>query len=76
MTGLRTIWGVSLNEIELNFGVEFKDHLLVNSEEFINQQLLEIITFSGANMDTFEGLRITKKGKFLVDGIASEMFMI
>ena len=76
MTGLRTIWGLSLNEIESNFGAEYKEHLLKNSDEFINQQLLEIVTFSDSNNNNLEVLKITKKGKFLVDGIASELFMI
>ncbi|MDX5586129.1 MAG: radical SAM family heme chaperone HemW [Aureibaculum sp.] len=76
MTGLRTIWGVSINEIESNFGADYKEGLLKNSEEFINQQLLEIVTADCSNKENVEKLKITKKGKFLVDGIASELFMI
>ena len=76
MTGLRTIWGVTLNEIESDFGVEYKENLLKNSEEFINQQLLEIVTINCSDREIIEKLKITKKGKFLVDGIASEMFVI
>jgi len=76
MTGLRTIWGISMNEIVLNFGTDYYEHLLKNSKEFINQQFLEIVTFSDSNNNNLEVLKITKKGKFLVDGIASELFMI
>ena len=76
MTGLRTIWGISLNEIELNFGRDYHEHLLKSSEEFINQELLEIVTFSDSDNNNLEVLKITKSGKFLVDGIASELFMI
>lgn len=76
MTGLRTIWGVSLEEIELKFGTDYKEHLLLNSKKFINKQLLEIVSSNGSVKDTTKTLKITKKGKFLVDGIASEMFMI
>ena len=76
MTGLRTIWGISLNEIALNFGRDYREHLLQNSEVFINQELLEIVTFSDSNNNNLKVLKITKKGKFLVDGIASELFMI
>ena len=76
MTGLRTIWGISLNEIELNFGRDYHEYLLKSSEEFINQELLEIVTFSDSDNNNFEVLKITKSGKFLVDGIASELFMI
>jgi len=67
MTGLRTIWGVSFNKVESDFGILFKDYLIEQSEIFINQQLLYID----------EGhLRVTKKGQFLCDGIASELFKI
>ncbi len=76
MTGLRTIWGVSLQDIEHDFGTDFKQYVLKNSEEFINQQLLEIVTSHDSNNNKLEILKITKKGKFLVDGIASEFFMI
>ncbi len=76
MTGLRTIWGISMNEIALNFGTDYYEHLLKNSEEFINQQLLEIVNSNDSNNNSLEVLKITKKGKFLVDGIASELFMI
>jgi len=76
MTGLRTIWGISLNEIVLNFGRDYHEHILKNSEEFINQELLEIVTFNDSNNNNLEVLKITKTGKFLVDGIASELFMI
>jgi len=76
MTGLRTIWGISLNEIELNFGRDYHEYLLKSSEEFINQELLEIVTFSDSDNNNLEVLKITKSGKFLVDGIASELFMI
>ena len=61
MTGLRTIWGVTLNEIESDFGVEYKENLLKNSEEFINQQLLEIVTINCSDREIIEKLKITKK---------------
>jgi oxygen-independent coproporphyrinogen-3 oxidase len=68
MTGLRTIWGVSLKRIETDFGKQFLDHLVSASEKFINQNLLVI------NNERI--IKSTQKGKFLVDGIASELFMI
>ncbi|WP_296311071.1 radical SAM family heme chaperone HemW [Winogradskyella sp. UBA3174] len=67
MTGLRTIWGVSFEKVEQNFGNAFKDYLIEQSKVFINQQLLYIDD---------EHLRVTKKGQFLSDGIASELFKI
>ena len=63
MTGLRTIWGVSLDKIDTNF----KNQLLKSAEKFINQGLLEIKSNT---------LKTTKKGKFLADGLASELFII
>ncbi|WP_370478979.1 radical SAM family heme chaperone HemW [Tamlana flava] len=67
MTGLRTIWGVSLRKVETEFGKNYKDYLLRQSEIYINQHLLYI-----------EDSKIltTKRGKFLSDGIASSLFKI
>ncbi|WGH74201.1 radical SAM family heme chaperone HemW [Tenacibaculum tangerinum] len=74
MTGLRTIWGVSLEKIAQEFGEELKIELLHNAEKFINQDLLTI------EYDTLhskeEILKTTEKGKFLADGLASELFII
>ncbi len=72
MTGLRTIWGVPLDKVEQDFGIEYKKQLLKNSEKFIDQGLLEITISS----DSIEKLKTTEKGKFLVDGLASELFVI
>ncbi|WP_040280372.1 radical SAM family heme chaperone HemW [Psychroserpens damuponensis] len=67
MTGLRTVWGVSLVKVETQYGLEYKKYLLKQSQTFINQQLLYIED---------EKLLVTKKGKFLCDGIASQLFKI
>lgn len=67
MTGLRTIWGVSLDKIERDFGIEFGTHLIANAQKFINNELLSLEN----NI-----LRTTTKGKFLTDGIASDLFFI
>lgn len=67
MTGLRTVWGVSLHKVEKDFGTVFKDYLIEQSEVFINQHLLYIDETH---------LRVTKKGQFLSDGIASDLFKI
>jgi len=67
MTGLRTIWGVSLQKIEQNFGKNYRIYLQNQSKKYIQQDLLY-----------FEDkiLKTTKKGRFLVDGIASDLFML
>ena len=67
MTGLRTIWGVSIEKIDADFGAEYKTHLLSSADRFINQELLIISN---------QTLITTTKGKFLVDGIASDLFII
>ncbi|MEL1240877.1 radical SAM family heme chaperone HemW [Flavobacterium flavipallidum] len=67
MTGLRTIWGVSLNRIEIEFGQTYLDYLLKQSQKFLNDDLLFIEN---------EVLKPTLKGKFLADGIASDLFIL
>ena len=67
MTGLRTIWGVSLVRIEQEFGTDYLNYLKQQSQKFIHDGLL-IIT---------DGiLKPTLKGKFLTDGIASDLFYL
>lgn len=67
MTGLRTIWGVSLEKINKDFGANYVKYLQMQSEKFITQELLYIDN----NI-----LKTTKKGKFLSDGLASDLFML
>nr|WP_315151762.1 radical SAM family heme chaperone HemW [uncultured Flavobacterium sp.] len=67
MTGLRTIWGVSLNRIETEFGDEYLDYLHKQAQKFLNDDLLSIDN----NI-----LKPTAKGKFLTDGIASDLFYL
>ena len=67
MTRLRTIWGISVYKVEMQFGTAYKSHLINSATKFIDNGLLIIEN---------EVLMTTEKGKFLVDGIASELFMI
>ena len=67
MTGLRTIWGVSLERIETEFGTKYLDYLHQQVEKYISDHLLEIEN---------NVLKTTKKGKFLSDGIASDLFLL
>lgn len=67
MTGLRTIWGVSLEKIDKEFGKDFLSYLLENAEVFVQNGKLTVE----------DGiLKTTLKGKFFCDGIASDLFMI
>jgi oxygen-independent coproporphyrinogen-3 oxidase len=67
MTGLRTIWGVSLQKVEEEFGKSYKKYLLDQSQKHIDKHLLYI---------DGDKILVTKKGKFLSDGIASDLFKI
>ncbi len=67
MTGLRTIWGVSYQKIRKDFGEKYLQQLKKKAQPFIKRGLLEL---------TNNTLITTKKGKFLVDGIASDLFKI
>jgi oxygen-independent coproporphyrinogen-3 oxidase len=67
MTGLRTIWGVSFDKIKNEFGAQYIDYLEKESKKYIDQELLYLDNLV---------LKTTKKGKFLSDGIASDLFMI
>lgn len=67
MTGLRTIWGISLERIETEFGATYLNYLNQQSQKYIEDHLL----FVDENI-----LRTTKTGKFLSDGIASDLFLL
>lgn len=67
MTGLRTIWGVSLDRIENEFGTNYKDYLLKEVQRFIDNEQLQLVN---------NVLKTTVKGKFFCDGIASELFWV
>ena len=67
MTGLRTIWGVSLDRIENEFGTTYLKYLTNHAQKFLDDNLL----FIEGNV-----LKATKKGKFLTDGMASDLFLV
>jgi oxygen-independent coproporphyrinogen-3 oxidase len=67
MTGLRTIWGVSLDRIENEFGTTYLEYLTNQAQKFLDDNLLSI----EENV-----IKATKKGKFLTDGMASDLFLV
>lgn len=67
MTGLRTKWGISLLAIEKKFGKRYKDNVLKQAQKHLEEHLLFLDN---------ETLLVTKKGKFLSDGIASDLFLL
>jgi len=67
MTGLRTIWGVDLDRIASEFGANYLKYINQQAAKFLEQDFLVIADGK---------LLTTKKGKFLADGIASDLFMV
>jgi oxygen-independent coproporphyrinogen III oxidase len=67
MTGLRTKWGISLKYLENNFGPYYKNDFQTKIIKYLNSSLVLI-------KDDIYTTSI--KGKFLADGIASELFLI
>jgi oxygen-independent coproporphyrinogen-3 oxidase len=67
MTGLRTIWGVSLLKIEKVYGEKYIKYLTKQSEKHLQNKFLLLED---------NVLKTTKKGKFLTDGIASDLFYL
>lgn len=67
MTGLRTMWGVDLERVKSEFGTKMYVYLLLHSEKHREGDLLYIEDSK---------LKTTQKGKFLSDGIASDLFKL
>jgi oxygen-independent coproporphyrinogen-3 oxidase len=67
MTGLRTIWGVSFDKIKNEFGDKYIEYLENQSKKHIEQEVVYLEN---------RILKTTKKGKFLTDGIASDLFFL
>lgn len=67
MTGLRTIWGISVTRIENVFGLTYKEYLLQQAQKYLAEHLLFL---------DGDRLVVTQKGKFLSDGIASDLFLL
>lgn len=77
MTRLRTMWGIHLTEVEELFGKKYKEHVLSQAERSINDGLIEVVTSSDSLLaNRIEKLKVSKKGKFLSDGIASDLFLL
>lgn len=67
MTGLRTEHGVSLRKVEEEYGIEFLEFLMEQSFKPLRDGFLILEN---------KKLRISKKGRFVRDGIASDLFMV
>ncbi|HVM88680.1 MAG TPA: radical SAM family heme chaperone HemW [Puia sp.] len=65
MISLRTIEGCDMNYIENVYNKQARGTILKNAEKFINSNALEFIS---------DRLILTRNGKLLADGIASDLF--
>ena len=67
MTRLRTKWGILLKEVEEDFGPEYAEYLIKEAQPLLKKGLMEQERGS---------LFISRKAKFLSDGIAAELFLV
>lgn len=67
MISLRCMEGLSLRYILDHFGVKFRAHTLKIATRFLAENLLK---------ETDQGFTLSKTGKFLADGIASDFFWV
>ena len=65
LTSLRTIWGIDLNYLKINFDSDFVNNFLRQIKNYIQQDLIFV-------KDTTYSL--TEKGKLLADKISSDLF--
>ncbi|WP_082023183.1 radical SAM family heme chaperone HemW [Capnocytophaga cynodegmi] len=67
ITRIRTMIGISVEEVETTFGKKHADYLLLQAKKHITNGLL---TINNKHLVT------TTKGKFLSDGIAADLFIV
>ena len=67
LTGLRTMWGIDLSDMNKMFGEELYNYCLENAQQYINANKLII------HENT---LMLTRNGIFISDGIMSDLMMV
>ena len=67
MIGLRASWGVSLQAMENDLGLRYRQHLEKQAKRLVDEGLLHIEN---------NALKTTRKGAFLADGISADLFLI
>lgn len=67
MTRLRTMWGVSLDEIKVKFGTAYRDYFLGEVNSLLKKKLM---------IQQDNQFHISPSAKFLGDGISAELFYI
>ncbi|MVZ63496.1 radical SAM family heme chaperone HemW [Sphingobacterium humi] len=68
MTSLRTKWGVDLTYVNQEFGSDFKNSLLTEAEEHLQEGHILL--------EESQYLRLSSSGKLLADQIASDLFIV
>lgn len=67
MTALRTKWGIDFKKISSDFDFDFKSHFASQIESLLSRAHAVL---------TDDGMKLTKKGLFFADGIASDFFIL
>lgn len=67
LTRLRTMWGIDLNEVLRDFGMENKRHLLKSAENYVTKKYLNLVN---------DKITLTNNGKLLADKITSDLLLI
>ena len=67
MTGLRTQKGVSISVIKDRFGIKTANYFIKNIQKHIENNTIYIAA---------DCYKTTQKGKFLSDGISSDLFLV
>lgn len=67
LTGMRTMWGVNLIELEKRFGPKLNNYCMQNVRKYIEE---------GFVTNTDNRLKLTRKGIFISDGIMSDLMWV
>ncbi|SBV92530.1 radical SAM family heme chaperone HemW [uncultured Dysgonomonas sp.] len=67
LTGMRTMWGVNLTELESRFDTSMKNYCMKNVQRYINQ---------GFVVNESNVLKLTREGIFISDGIMSDLMWV
>jgi oxygen-independent coproporphyrinogen-3 oxidase len=65
MISLRTMEGLDLEKVKLEFGENYAETILMNAGKYLNENKLTLSTAK---------LVLTKEGKFFADGVAADLF--
>ena len=67
ITRIRTMLGIDIDEVTLAFGKEYSNYMLQQAQKYLDEGLLLI---------EYNHLKVSKKAKFLSDGIAADLFKV